>query len=517
MPVSDTVYDWAGIIGGLFAAVLLIVGIAFALNLLKVARPVPWAVAGVTLVAAGFLVMRGGTVVLVVVFLLGIPLAGGFVNLLVKSPSTRKVAGIMSVCLVGLALLLTLVRSSTLSNFMTRDRPGVISSRYGDLMQAQAERVRDLRQQEDRQRRELFDSREAAAVGSDAPAENSGSVDSLKTSPGVAWYPEVDERFESDVQPSMSAAGRSLGRKLLPLVKHVTSQGTEPEIIQIGGSGNENELIGSEFEKALDALASVMRRRYPDAQVLVEKVSHSQPVTGVSGSLISIRLASSNLQYKNGRSEIESTHLTAYMSGWINTGVTVGVTMVDKPWVNQFDVFLASNRGDDLLIDARSGRLETSQLAARNSAIEVAVNTLAPVAMEVLNAQRQRILRTPDVTEVADRLKTELVGGRLIVDSFSQQLVHPMGNLWREAILVRADYESMQRVISDFVQQQRATERGQLSFAAALVLLVVGIIVLHMILNWITKGYHRKNIGLLSGLLAITGVLMVLILTLNLP
>jgi hypothetical protein len=42
------------------------------------------------------------------------------------------------------------------------------------------------------------------------------------------------------------------------------------------------------------------------------------------------------------------------------------------------------------------------------------------------------------------------------------------------------------------------------------------VIVLHAFLNWVTKGYHRRRIGMLSGLVALGCVLFVLVLVLRL-
>jgi hypothetical protein len=192
------------------------------------------------------------------------------------------------------------------------------------------------------------------------------------------------------------------------------------------------------------------------------------------------------------------------------------VRLVDKPWVHNFDQFLAENRSGSLEVDARSGRLTTSAIEARKLAIEDGVNMLKSVAMGLLSAQPQSLLRMPREAEIADRLRSEFLGGSdLIVDSFSQRLTHPLGDLWREAILIRADSTAMQKLINDFVRQRQDEQRDQLSLGAALTLLVIGIIVLHGLLNWITKGYHRKSVGMLSGVLAVFGVLMVLLIAIK--
>ena len=207
--------------------------------------------------------------------------------------------------------------------------------------------------------------------------------------------------------------------------------------------------------------------------------------------------------------------MTAELSG--SSGqASLSVRLVDKPWVHNFDQFLAENRSGSLEVDARSGRLATSAIEARKLAIEDGVNTLQSVAMGLLSAQPQLLMRMPREAEIADRLRSEFLGSSdLIVDSFSQRLAHPLGDLWREAILIRADSNAMQKLINDFVTQRQDEQSGRLSLGAALALLAIGIIVLHAVLNWITKGFHRKSVGMLSALIAVVSVLVVLIVALK--
>ena len=531
----DTSINFIGFFVITIVVGLLVGGLFFVFRFTKVSAPAAWAFALGVLLIGLFLFFGLGTAslsLITLVVLLGVPVAGLVLHRLAISPDARRIAVVAGTVLAVAFAVLILVQTARISDFTTRNEQLAVSSVEAALLKDQAAMARQLREAEDRQRRELFESQHGKFVVEDVSTSDSAAaskqIDVLKASPGVAWYPEVDERFPADIQPSMAATGRALGQKLLGLMKTVTKNEDDPSIIQIHAARVRHTFSGmratEECGDALNELAAVMRSRYPEAQVLVEQVSPTYSVARLDPNAVSIELKSSVVHLKTAPWDTSTSELLADVTAELDIGsrkASVSVRLVDKPWVHDFDQFLASNQSDSVsqknsvLIDARSGRLATSELEARNSAIEDAVNMLTPVAMEVLKTQRQPLLRTPDETEIADRLKAELLGGQLIADRFSQQLAHPMGSLWREAILVRADYGSMQRIISGFVQQRQKEERGQLSLAAALALLALGIVVLHAVLNAITKGYYRKNVGMLSGILAVAGILVTLVMALR--
>jgi hypothetical protein len=252
---------------------------------------------------------------------------------------------------------------------------------------------------------------------------------------------------------------------------------------------------------------------------MVEQTTPGNSITQFNQNAISIRLTMSVVQllapapWDKSKSELLAD-VTAELRGHVKKA-SVSVRLVDKPWIHDFDQFVSSTRGDGIVVDGRSGRLATKRTDARNAAIDDAVSLLTPVATAVLKAQKHLLIRTPDEEDIAARLKQELLAGQVVVDTFSQQLAHPMGNLWREAVLVRVDYPWLTRVFSTYIQQRQNEQRNQLSLGAALAFLAIGIVVLHAGLNWITKGYHRKSVGMLSGVLAVVGVLMVLIIAIK--
>ena len=516
--------NYVAIAVSLVVVTLLTVGLTFVLRLMKVSNAPAWAIGVMSI----FGVIIAGTWVGVselLLLLVAVPLVGWAIYLIARVASARQVAigCAVCVCVVGLLFLLN-------AGYETRilsEQRALQSARMREgLMAEQAAIVSNLREDYDRQRRELFETRASQSpTGADPESDSSsdGQLQTLRSSSGVAWYPEVDERFDADVHPSMAAAGKSLGRKLIRLMKNVTKDENDPPIIRIHASQVRRTFSGiskaEDCTDALNELAAVMRGRYPEAQVLVDQVSSTNSVEKLDQNAVSIELKTSVVQSKTApwnRSKNELlADMTAELSG--SSGkASLSVRLVDKPWVHNFDQFLAENRSGSLEVDARSGRLATSAIEARKLAIEDGVNTLQSVAMGLLSAQPQLLMRMPREAEIADRLRSEFLGSSdLIVDSFSQRLAHPLGDLWREAILIRADSNAMQKLINDFVTQRQDEQSGRLSLGAALALLAIGIIVLHAVLNWITKGFHRKSVGMLSALIAVVSVLVVLIVALK--
>ena len=314
----------------------------------------------------------------------------------------------------------------------------------------------------------------------------------------------------------MAATGQALGKRLIPLIKSATREEQEPSVIQIYAARTGQH---EEFRQALSELATVMRSRYPGVKVMVQQTAPENSITQFDPNAISIRLTMSVVQlltpapWDKSKSELLAD-VTAELRGHAKRA-SVSVRLIDKPWVHDFDQFVSSSRGNGIVVDGRSGRLATKRTDARDAAIDDAVSLLTPVATEVLKAQKHLLIRTPDEEDIAARLKQELLAGQLVVDTFSQQLAHPMGNFWREAVLVRVDYPWLERVFNSYFQQRQKEQRDRLSLGAALALLAGGIVVVHAGLNWITKGYHRKSVSMLSGVLAIVGVLMVLLIAIK--
>jgi len=519
MMFAMSYFTWVGIFGILIAATFLIVGFTFGFRLMKVSYAPAWAVVCVAVLGAYF-AASGSVSEALLILLFGVPLLGAAVYLITRLTFPKQV-GIVAAVGLFVFVFLVLQKSNFSLDLKTDERSLQTDSTNTALMNDQAARVRFLREDYDRQQREIFDAgvTQSSSEGVSASGSSSGEdqLQTLKSSSGVAWYPEVDERFDADNYPSMSAAGRALGRQLVGLIDHSTEAEQGPPIIQINASQTR---MHDDFENALNELAAVMRSQYPEAQVLVDHLSTGNSVSRLDPQAVSIQLRMSVVRTRTPAPwSASEREMIVNILAELDTGsnkVSTRVRMNDKPWVDDFDEFVNSNRGNGIVFDGRSGRLAMTQMEARGAALDDAVSMLTPLAMEVLKAQNQLLVQSPDEREIAGRLKKELLAGELVVDSFSQQLTHPMGNLWREAVLVRVDYPWLERVFSNYLQQRQDEQRGRLSLGAALTLLVIGIVVLHGLLNWITKGYHRKSVGMLSGLFAVVGVLDVVFVALRL-
>ena len=168
-------------------------------------------------------------------------------------------------------------------------------------MNDQAARVRALREDIDRQQRNLFDSQVSKSLSNDNSAAGSSPKDdlaeALKSHSGVAWYPEVEERFRADIHPSMRAAGRALGRKLLPLIGDVTFEEVDPpfiNIVQIHGSNFRKDAV-----KALDGLTEVMQNRFPNSKFFLGQGIHPNGVPAFDQNSIAIRLLGAEIESTN--------------------------------------------------------------------------------------------------------------------------------------------------------------------------------------------------------------------------
>lgn len=509
--------NYVGIFSSLIVTVLLVTGLTVGLRLMKISYAPAWAMT-MTAVLGAFLFGFSGRATVSVLFLLAVPLLAAAIYQVPRMTSAKQVSIVAAggaVVVAGFVLLNTQYEETILSEL--RDRESAQMQRV--LMTEQAAVVRHRREQYEQQRRELFEAKvqQPESSGEIGIAPAAIDPETLRSSSGVAWYPEVDERFDADIHSSMSAAGRELGRKLAGLINHSSKAETEPPIIQIHASRTR---MHDDFDQALNGLATVMRTQYPQAQVLVDYLTPSNSITRLDPEAISIRLNMSVVESRTPAPwDSSRTETVADILAELDTGpnkVSTSVRMIDKPWVHDFDQFVNSNRGNGILITGRSGRLASRRTEAWNAAIEDAVSALTPLATEVLKAQKRVLVRNPKEDEVANRLRKELLAGQLIEDSFLQQLSHPMGNLWREAVLVRVDYPWLERVFSDYLQRRQQEQLDRLSLGAALTVLLIGILVLHAFLNWATRGYHRTTIGMLSALIAIAGGTAIVIVAIKL-
>lgn len=506
----------------LIGAAVVIPALLIGVKQLQKSEQARWIAGGLLVLMAAFTVASGGTVVLGLIVLIVVPALAWLIHMLMVSTKTRNVTMMVALVAGGgflIALTLMKVRNEEMQTAISYEL-------QENILQEQAVMLRLQRVQEEQQRRELFDSQYNASRAAPADSGSNESTDAaslnngihvLANGPGVAWFPEVDERFEAELQPSMSSAAQAIGRKLIPLIEHVTEQKVDPPVIQIHVGPTLR--LERDARRALDALADVIRKQYPDAKVLAELLSPGNSITELDPNAISILLDMSVVQRLNEAAWDKSRNeLMADFKAEVKgkrSSANVSLRMVEKPWVSDMDWYRSTRNNRGMMIDGRSRNLATSSEEAADAALEDAVVLLTPVAMKLLESLGEPLIRTPSAGEVADQLRWKMTNGNLIADRFSQRLVHPQGNFWREAILVNADFYNMYEVVNGWIQQRQQEERQHLSLGFTLILLLIGVVLLHSIMNWLTKGYHRTRISLMSGLLFGSGLLATLIVMWN--
>jgi hypothetical protein len=179
MLFSMVYYSWVTMIFGLFAAVLLIVGLTFGFRLMKVSQAPAWAVACAMFLAAVFISIVRVQVVFVLLALAGIPLIGGAIYLLAKSSTTAKIGAAAGILLLVIGGLLTLAKTD---GVVTRENQPAVNSMIDSTLRDQTARIRHRREVEDRRRRDLFESAETELSFDEVWADNSDTAKSR------AWW-----------------------------------------------------------------------------------------------------------------------------------------------------------------------------------------------------------------------------------------------------------------------------------------------------------------------------------------
>ncbi|MFG0289282.1 MAG: hypothetical protein ACF8CQ_13975 [Rhodopirellula sp. JB044] len=160
---------------------------------------------------------------------------------------------------------------------------------------------------------------------------------------------------------------------------------------------------------------------------------------------------------------------------------------VDKPWVNHLDRVVSAFPSKKFLV-GYSDTLASTEAEARESAIA--------------NARSQVDVRTRYGAIIA-------LDDSHVIDRFAQKLSRPYGDVWREAVLIDLDDFS---VSSTAVAASAAASRADFTRNSTIitaVLLILATVVLCVVANVLTEGYHRKSIGWFAGLLGVGVVVAV--------
>jgi Na+/melibiose symporter-like transporter len=178
------------------------------------------------------------------------------------------------------------------------------------------------------------------------------------------------------------------------------------------------------------------------------------------------------------------------------------VQYADKPWVDDFAEFVNKNPSR-IWVLGLSQEACMSQAEAERQAMADACAKIA----RILNASRQqRGILTEELTVVP----ADLQNGGFVTDKFAQSFSGTAGLIWRQAILIDASQDKLNKLAREkaaVARVQRTTWAQQIGAAIGVVILIC---LVYLFLNAATKGYYTWSLRVAALVLIAAGVLLVL-------
>lgn len=331
----------------------------------------------------------------------------------------------------------------------------------------------------------------------------------------AAWQPEIDEQFEADIYPSAELASQALIREWSGHFGKLLAKGTEkPKFFRLVCGLRDLKI---DELRLLEAMDEKVQALFPEASTLVTTNAKSQDGDDLKDGEILIKLSVSRTvrRKRQAASEEEGTEnfdfsglLSAAFSGQ-DWQFSVSAPFIEKPWLTATSEFLSLRHGTTYLV-LRSNQLASTRDEASRDVLGIAANHLG----HLIDPREDQGLPRAASQIMLEQLET----GKYIADRFVQSLKRPYGQVYREALLIDIGNTNLLDMIQVTVNEVRHNtlesqrQRARQSSGWVGIIVVVGTLTaLYLLLNWLTKGYYRGPltvITLLAGSGAIVTVVM---------
>ena len=167
-----------------------------------------------------------------------------------------------------------------------------------------------------------------------------------------------------------------------------------------------------------------------------------------------------------------------------------------KTWATDLPAFLNERPGEWIVghsIDPALSAAEAESFARRDAA--------GPL-FDKLKSRQPR----SNWSALLKRVEATMAAGDGVVDRQIVSNVRPYGTIWSAAVLVDASPQRHERLVREVERESRKRhERAAAGMAGATVIVVV-VAAFYLGLNWLTRGFFRGRLLMISALVVTTGI-----------
>jgi hypothetical protein len=170
-------------------------------------------------------------------------------------------------------------------------------------------------------------------------------------------------------------------------------------------------------------------------------------------------------------------------------------TVPTKPWISDWPAYLNGHPGQHLII----GQTTEPALSAEEAETMARTDAANQIA-EILGG---RFGTRESQVEIASSIQRD----DWIADRQIDAKERPYGTIWKAAILIDATPDKLNALagrIDGILARQHRIKALVVGVSGAG---IAAIIFCYLMLNWITRGYFRSRLALVSGLLIVAGII----------
>jgi hypothetical protein len=313
------------------------------------------------------------------------------------------------------------------------------------------------------------------------------------------WLDDIEEQFKADVYPSMDSAAKALGRELTSLLPTVSPDNNAPAVVQVCGRV-EPEKVSPDV---LNAVGDSLGRENEGLKVLVETIVPDEPIERTDSRAVTVRVSlprwgTGTIATGEDKRLEHSGTLRAHVTGAAGQ-LTRTVEFIEKPWVENFARFVNSNPKRQFLV-ARSQGSCVSEGEAEHQAMTDACEQIASQLKQMM--PRDTFMVNP----------VDINNRRLVSDRFVQSFEGTAGRIWRQALLIDASQDKLNRLAEVKIRQTRSLRANWAQVIISVIGLTVLICVVYFFLDAATRGYYTLALRIAAVVLIAAAIVVILFL-----